>query len=200
MPIKTHFYRKLLGDILVFKNGKSIKPGGIGEYPVYGSNGIIGGGEEYREQNGIIIGRVGAYCGSVSFYPGKFWASDNTIIAYPKNANYDVVFISYLLKELNLNHWAGGAAQPLLTQIVLKQIEASVPPLPTQRKIAAVLSAYDDLVENNTRRIQILEEMAQALYREWFVNFRFPGHEKVRMEESELGPKPEGWEAKSCGM
>ena len=65
----------------------------------------------------------------------------------------------------------------------------------TQRRIASVLSAYDDLIENNTRRIAILEEMARLIYQEWFVHFRFPGHEKVKMVESELGPIPEGWEA-----
>ncbi|MFZ3382891.1 MAG: restriction endonuclease subunit S, partial [Candidatus Methanoperedens sp.] len=70
------------------------------------------------------------------------------------------------------------------------------PSLTTQRKIAAILSAYDDIIENNTRRIKILEEMAQALYREWFVKFRFPGHEKVKMVESEIGVMPEGWEVK----
>ena len=73
----------------------------------------------------------------------------------------------------------------------------SLPPLPTQRRIASILSAYDDLIENNTRRIAILEEMARRLYREWFVDFRFPGHEKVRMRESELGLIPKGWEVKS---
>src|SRR2546421_1243574 len=73
----------------------------------------------------------------------------------------------------------------------------SLPPLPTQGKIAAILSAYDDLIENNTRRIAILEEMAQSLYREWFVHFRFPGHEKKNMVESELGLVPEGWEVKA---
>lgn len=78
----------------------------------------------------------------------------------------------------------------------LAQLPVPLPSLPTQRKIAAILSAYDDLIENNTRRIKILEEMAQLLYREWFVKFRFPGHEKVRMVESELGPIPEGWEVK----
>jgi type I restriction enzyme S subunit len=72
-------------------------------------------------------------------------------------------------------------------------VEVCVPPLPTQRKIAAILSAYDDLIENNTRRIAILEQMAQLLYREWFVHFRFPGHEDVEMVDSELGPIPEGW-------
>jgi len=69
-----------------------------------------------------------------------------------------------------------------------------IPTLSKQQKIAAILGAYDDLIKNNTRRIRILEEMAQALYREWFVNFRFPGHESVLMVESELGLVPEGWE------
>jgi len=68
------------------------------------------------------------------------------------------------------------------------------PPLPTQRKIAAILSAYDDLIENNLRRIKILEEMAQNLYREWFVKFRFPGHQHARFVDSPLGRIPEGWE------
>lgn len=67
------------------------------------------------------------------------------------------------------------------------------PPLKTQRRIASILSAYDDLIENNTRRIAILEEMARRIYEEWFVHFRFPGHEQVKMVESELGLIPEGW-------
>ena len=73
-------------------------------------------------------------------------------------------------------------------------MEIPIPPLPTQRKIAAILSNYDDLIENNTRRIKILEEMAGTIYREWFVEFRFPGHENVKMVESELGLIPQGWE------
>jgi type I restriction enzyme, S subunit len=69
----------------------------------------------------------------------------------------------------------------------------NLPPIETQRKIASILSAYDDLIENNTRRIKILEEMAQAIYREWLVNFHFPGHEKVKMVDSPLRRVPEGW-------
>ena len=65
-----------------------------------------------------------------------------------------------------------------------------------QRRIAGILSAYDDLIENNQRRIKILEEMARSLYREWFVNFRFPGHEKVPLVDSPLGTIPKGWEVK----
>ena len=65
-----------------------------------------------------------------------------------------------------------------------------------QRKIAAILSAYDDLIENNNRRIKILEEMAQRIYREWFVDFRYPGHEDVRWSTRSLGPIPEGWDVR----
>jgi type I restriction enzyme S subunit len=68
-----------------------------------------------------------------------------------------------------------------------------VPPFDIQRKIAAFLSAYDDLIENNNRRIKVLEEMAQRNYREWFVDFRYPGHESVPLVASELGPIPMGW-------
>ena len=195
MAVETYSV-KPLGDVLRFKNGKSIKPETEGEFPAYGSNGLIGGSPEYREENTIIIGRVGAYCGSVAFCPGKFWASDNTIVAYPKDDAFDIRFLSYLLRDLNLNRWAGGAAQPLLTQTVLKQIEAPVPELRVQQKIAAILSAYDDLIENSLWRIKILEEMARNLYREWFVKFRFPCHAKVRMVDSPLGKIPEGWDVR----
>jgi type I restriction enzyme S subunit len=71
-----------------------------------------------------------------------------------------------------------------------------VPPLEIQRRIAGILSAYDELIENNQRRIKILESMARALYREWFVHFRFPGHESVALVPSPLGEIPEGWEVK----
>ena len=186
----------LLGDIVRFGNGKSIKPGGEGIYPVYGSNGIIGGCDEFRHENGVIIGRVGAYCGSVVYCPSKFWASDNTLIAYPASESVDTNFLYYLLFDSKLSRYAGGAAQPLVTQIVLKQVAVRVPPLPIQRRIAGILSAYDELIENSQRRIKILESMARALYREWFVHFRFPGHESVPRIPSPLGPIPQGWEVK----
>ncbi len=75
----------------------------------------------------------------------------------------------------------------------------SVPPLPVQKRIADILSAYDELIENNQRRIKILETMARALYREWFVFFRFPTHEKVPHVTSPLGEIPKGWEVKKLG-
>jgi len=92
-----------------------------------------------------------------------------------------------------------GSAQPNFGPTHIKQMLLVAPPLPEQRRIASILSAYDDLIENNTRRIAILEEMARRIYEEWFVRFRFPGHEGVRMVETELGLLPAGWRAAVLG-
>jgi type I restriction enzyme S subunit len=78
----------------------------------------------------------------------------------------------------------------------MRHIRLPLPPLLVQQTIASILSAYDDLIENSQRRIKILEEMARALYREWFVHFRFPGHENYPRIASPLGEIPEGWEVK----
>jgi len=93
--------------------------------------------------------------------------------------------------------FAGGTAQKNLLLRDLRSFELTIPPLPIQRRIAGILSSYDDLIENSQRRIKILEEMARRLYREWFVHFRFPGHEGCRFVESPLGVIPEGWEVKA---
>jgi type I restriction enzyme S subunit len=96
-------------------------------------------------------------------------------------------------------HLADGAAQPNMSGSQIEAVEIPLPPLPIQRRIAGILSSYDDLIENSQRRIKILEEMARRLYREWFVHFRFPGHEDCRLVESPLGEIPEGWEMVKVG-
>ena len=101
--------------------------------------------------------------------------------------------------QAGLQMRATGTTVAGIKQSELRQVEIPLPPLPTQRKIAAILSAYDDLIENNTRRIKILEDMAATIYRQWFVEFRFPGHENVPMVESELDLIPQGWEVKQLG-
>ena len=88
-----------------------------------------------------------------------------------------------------------GVAQPQLPIRDMKRIKMPLPPLPEQRRIASVLSAYDDLIENNQRRIQLLEQSAQLLYKEWFVHLRFPGHEHVTITDG----MPDGWEKKPLG-
>jgi type I restriction enzyme S subunit len=91
---------------------------------------------------------------------------------------------------------AGGAAQPDLGHGAFKSISFSYPDLATQRRIVGILSAYDELIENNRRRIEILEQMARALYREWFVEFRFPGHHKIPRVASSRAEIPEGWQVR----
>ena len=106
------------------------------------------------------------------------------------------LFLAYYLQTITdlLVSLGSGTTFLEVTKTTLLDVDIPLPPLPTQRKIAAILSNYDDLIENNTRRIKILEEMAGTIYREWFVEFRFPGHENVKMVESELGLIPQGWE------
>ncbi len=114
-------------------------------------------------------------------------------IADPKKA--DVHFIKYYIDwiKLDMQQVSHGTTQDNLSLDKILRFDFVVPDVREQRKIAAILSAYDDLIENNLRRIKILEEMAQNLYREWFVKFRFPGHEQARFVDSPLGMIPEGW-------
>ena len=120
-------------------------------------------------------------------------------VADPEKA--DVRFVKYYLEilKLRMQGISHGATQDNLSLDKLLTFDFLVPPLPLQRRIAGILSAYDDLIENSQRRIKILEEMARRLYREWFVHFRFPGHEDCRLVESPLGEIPEGWEVKTVG-
>lgn len=89
-----------------------------------------------------------------------------------------------------------GSSQKALTIDSLKKIKIVLPPLPTQQKIAGILSAYDDLIENNLKRIKLLEEMAQITYEEWFVRMRFPGYESVSIDSTTC--LPEGWKQLKC--
>jgi len=112
----------------------------------------------------------------------------------------DYQFLFYSLVHIGVtkkfDQYFTGATIKHLPGEKLAKVEIGIPPLPIQRRIAAILSAYDELIENSQRRIKILEAMARALYREWFVHFRFPGHESVPLMPSPLGEIPEGWEVK----
>ena len=111
----------------------------------------------------------------------------------------DTKFIRYCIEwKLNaLLNFAGGGTFPNLTKDTIRNF--AIPYPESRRKIASILSTYDDLIENNTRRIKILEDIAAAIYRQWFVEFRFPGHENIPMAESELGLIPQGWEEGTLG-
>lgn len=163
-----------------------------GKFPLYGSNGIIGSSDSAPYNNRIILGRVGAYCGSVEYEPNDFDATDNTLITTCDTDKIDYLYASYLLKEYNLNSFAGGAAQPVITQGILKHLKCDIPNLGTQKRIADILYSYDILIELNNKRIKLLEQTAQEIYKEWFVRFRFPGYEKTKFVQG----IPDGWEYK----
>ena len=119
----------------------------------------------------------------------------------PRKLDADFLLYSLLGDDLQrqIKGFGSGSTVEHMRLEDIPSLEFSVPPLPIQRRIAGVLSAYDELIENSQRRIRILESMARALYREWFVHFRFPGHESVPRVPSPLGEIPEGWEMRRLG-
>jgi type I restriction enzyme S subunit len=129
--------------------------------------------------------------------------NQNAVKLTPANG-FDKMFLFYLLRNEDFKTYIfgtaqGAASQAAITLEAIRGYEFDLPPLPIQRRIASVLSAYDELIENNQRRIKILESMARALYREWFVHFRFPGYESVPRVASPLGEIPQGWEVRKLG-
>ena len=121
----------------------------------------------------------------------------NTIVP---NKTVEPSFLYYSLRPrkqelLSLGTMA-GVRTPILNKSAFSNLKVQLPSIPIQQRIAAILSAYDELIENSQRRIKMLESMTRALYREWFVHFRFPGHECVPLVPSTLGDIPKGWEVK----
>ena len=123
------------------------------------------------------------------------------ILLRAKQGRVDPLYLFYALQsdfgQGELKARASGTTVLGIKQSELRQVRIPIFPLPAQWRIAGVLSAYDELIENNQRRIRILETMARALYREWFVEFRFPGHVEVASVASPLGDIPKGWEVKT---
>jgi type I restriction enzyme, S subunit len=123
----------------------------------------------------------------------------NSIIVDHTNFDFRYIYYKLIFENERIKKHASGSATPIINKTMFSNIELDIPPLPAQKIIGEFLYTFDELIENNTRRIQILEEMAQMIYREWFVNFRFPGYENTRMVDSELGLIPEGWHVDNIG-
>lgn len=132
----------------------------------------------------------------IKYFCGQFDAYQRTYVIEPLKRSEVLtryLFYSLIPKLAQMKSVSTGSATKFLTLPILRSIEIGLPPLEIQRKIANILSAYDDLIDNNNRRIKLLEEMAQRIFREWFIDFRFPRHEDVTLEDSALGPIPKGW-------
>lgn len=165
----------------------------VGEVPVFGGNGIRGYTSEPNFSGECaIIGRQGAYCGNVRYFNGSARMSEHAVVAVADAGN-NTRFLAYLLSTMNLGRLSGQAAQPGLSVKILAQEPVLMPPLDLQTRVASFVGSIDDLIENNRRRVEVLEEMARAIYREWFVKFRYLGLSDVPMIDSPLGPIPEGW-------
>ncbi|MCN8416315.1 restriction endonuclease subunit S, partial [Escherichia coli] len=163
----------IIGEHLLIRNGKSSPSRAItGEYPVYGSNGIIGYSDEYNaNENTIIIGRVGSYCGSVYISGKKCWVTDNAIIGTAKNEN-ESHFWFYLLKKIDLNNYSTGSGQPLINQTIINTISVTIPKLSEKRvSIGHFLRHFDQKINLSLNINQSLEQMSQTLFKSWFVDF-----------------------------
>ena len=186
-----------LGNVLTFQRGFDITKAeqSDGPYWVISSSGPKSTNEQFKvEGPGVIIGRKGSL-GTVFYSGANYWPHDTTLWVKDFHGN-NPKFAYYFLQTMGLERLDAGSSNPSLNRNHIHTIPVLWPPLPIQRRIAGILSAYDDLIENSQRRIKILEEMARRLYREWFVHFRFPGHEGCRLVESPLGEIPEGWEVR----
>jgi len=162
----------LLGDILTFQRGYDLPKSQMadGKYPVVGSNGIIGYHNEYTtEAPSVTIGRSGNTGNPFILY-GRSW-SHNTTLYVKEFKNSDPVFIYYLLKTLDLNNFAGGSAVPTLNRNHIHTLEVTVPPLTEQIEIGRTLRVLDDKITDNTALNHHLEQLAQAVFKSWFVDF-----------------------------
>lgn len=184
-----------LSDLTIMKNGKK-RPSCIGQYPVYGGNGIMDYADVFNAENTIVVGRVGAYCGNVYYCSKKCWVSDNAIAVFA-NDLVDIKYLFYLMSSLDLHHQHIGGAQPLMTQDIIGGFKVFIPSLNIQEKIASFLSSLDDKIELNRRINENLEQQAQALFKSWFVDFE--PFKDGKFVNSELGMIPEGWRVGTIG-
>jgi type I restriction enzyme, S subunit len=187
-----------LGEFCHMKYGKMPKKKDLVEdgYPIFSGYRIVGHHKEYlyKKSEIVVVARGVGGCGDIKISPPMSYITNLSIVLQPDDEICDKIFLYYRLKSTTLKELNTGAAQPQIIIDNLKHYEVKLPHIHLQKQIASILSAYDNIIENNTRRIAILEEMARRIYTEWFVNFRFPGHEKVKMVDSELGQIPSGWE------
>lgn len=154
------------------------------------------------EENDIAITIVGASIGDIGFATKEvngFNLTENAVRLTNFKDNVSSQYLFYLLVQNQYKEFmqtiAGGAAQPKLGIYKIQRIKVQLPPLPTQQKIASILSAYDNLIQNYKKQIEALQTAASELYKEWFVRFRFPGYQTTKFENG----IPEGWKVERLG-
>ena len=182
-----------LQELVFFQRGFDISQAEQedGDIPVISSSGTKSYHSEAKVKSpGVIIGRKGTL-GSIYYSARDYWPHSTTLWSKKLNGN-NARFVYYFLHTLKLERFDTGNSNPTLNRNHIHKLEIKIPPLPTQEKIANILSKYDDLIENNRRRIELLEKSARLLYKEWFVYLRIPAHEHTPF----IDGIPDGWENK----
>ncbi|NLT68850.1 MAG: restriction endonuclease subunit S [Acidobacteria bacterium] len=157
--------------------------------------------KKYKPEVGdIILSRVGSYGNSAIVTNGEpFCLGQNTVCLSPIRSKVSPHYLYCCLNSrfvlAQFDSFITGASQPTISLKNIRTVRIPLPPIKIQRRVSQVISAYDDLIENNRRRIQLLEQAARLLYKEWFVHLRFPGHEHTPI----IDGVPEGWEKKPLG-
>jgi len=179
-----------LDDLIILQRGFDItvKEQTVGSIPIISSGGISSYHNAFKVQGpGVVIGRKGTL-GKVYFSSENFWPHDTTLWIKDFKGN-DPKFIYYLLQVLHFEKFDAGAANPTLNRNHIHSLKLKVPKKEYRSKIASILSVYDELIEINKQRMKLLEEMAEEIYKEWFVRLRFPGYENTKIDDD----LPEGW-------
>jgi len=204
--IPEEWYNTTLGSLVTFQRGHDLtfENKVEGPYPIVSSSGILGYHNEYKIKGpGVTVGRSGNSLGKAFFVSENYWPH-NTILYVKKFHNVNPKFLYYLLKNLNLKEYNSGSAVPTLNRNYIHPIPVIVPKkLEEQKAISRVLSDLDDKIDLNHQMNSTLEQIAQTLFKHWFIDFEFPDENGNpykssggRMEDSELGEIPEGWNVK----
>ena len=193
--VSMEFTTYTLGEVCSrLSSGKSIKAAEIfpaGKYPVYGGNGLRGYADRSNfEGECAIIGRQGAYCGNVRYFKGEAYMTEHAVVCQA-NEKANTYYLSALLSTMHLERLSGQSAQPGLAVGTLSVQEINLPSFEAQRSIASILSSLDRKIELNNKINADLEEMAQAIFKNWFVDFE--PFKDGKFVDSELGMIPEGW-------
>ena len=182
-----------LGNIAKFRYGKMPDKDKFLDdgYPVFSGYRITGYYSEYMVENPtlIVVARGVGGTGDVKISPPKSYITNLSIIVDLDESVADMRYLYYQFVCNNLRYLDTGAAQSQITINNLSKHKALLPRLVIQKKISSILTTYDNLIENNNKRIKLLEQMAENLYKEWFIRFRFPGAENTEFENG----IPKGW-------
>lgn len=175
-------YKKYkLKELFTIKNGKDHKKLDNGSYPVYGSGGYMRSVDSFLyDDTSILLPRKGTLS-NIQFISGTpFWTVDTIYYTVLNENLYNPYYLYLYLNSLDLSGYDSGASIPSMTSKTYYSLNIELPEKRIQTKVANIIRAYDNLIKNNSKRIRLLEQMAENLYKEWFVRFRFPGYEHIK--------------------